>query len=209
MSPLRSLQATSSCPGAGGPVFRPWPGGCMPQPTCGLAVMIGRCWPLLVALGGPRGGPVALPRTLIARRSSRASGRPRLILTLTREVTTGRTRRCSGRNALALANQAALAAVGGAVANTLSNCPRLRSVAFAGVRAAAQRGCAYSIERQQPSAHRTKTKATRSLHGVRSRAPAAPSLRRAAPRSVRAAPPPAPIVMKCAALGTRFGDDAA
>ncbi len=74
----------------------------MPQLTCGLAVMIGRCWPLLVALGGPREGPVASPRTLIAKRSGRASGRPRQIPTLTREVTTGRTRRlhhrltCSG-----------------------------------------------------------------------------------------------------------------
>lgn len=52
---------TSSCPGSGGPAFRPWSAGCPLDLTCGRAVVFGRCWALLVTLGGPREGPAVLP----------------------------------------------------------------------------------------------------------------------------------------------------
>lgn len=54
--------STSSCPGSGGPVFRPWSAGCPLYLTCECAVVVGRCWALLVTLGGPREGPAGLPR---------------------------------------------------------------------------------------------------------------------------------------------------
>ncbi|RPK94579.1 hypothetical protein EES46_00775 [Streptomyces sp. ADI98-10] len=53
--------ATSSCPGSGGPVFRPWSARCPSYLTCGRAVVVGRCWALLVTRGGPTEGPAVLP----------------------------------------------------------------------------------------------------------------------------------------------------
>ncbi len=44
--------------------------------------------------------------------------------------------------------------------NTLSNCPRDRSGAFAEVHAAGQTGCAHGGERWRPSVHWTKTRTT-------------------------------------------------
>ena len=67
---------TSSCPGSGGPVFRPWSEGCAPQLTCGRTVVVGRCWSSPVVLGGPRVGPAWTRRRrlrVIARRTGRTA----------------------------------------------------------------------------------------------------------------------------------------